>query len=123
MVKSIGVACGREHTLVWTTEGQVFACGPGYGGRLGLGASNKDVLYPTCVTNGNDLEVSQRLPCNSRRMQLPRTHSSVSLLAKSAVSQLAYVCLACRARLLLRLRLGTSTSSSCARQRGTCTPR
>jgi len=55
-VKSIGVACGREHTLIWTTNGQVYACGPGYGGRLGLGTSNKDVLYPTLVGSGVDLE-------------------------------------------------------------------
>jgi alpha-tubulin suppressor-like RCC1 family protein len=35
----------------------VYACGPGYGGRLGLGEGKKDVLYPTNVNNGNhDLE-------------------------------------------------------------------
>jgi len=51
-VQSIGVACGREHTLILTTSGQVYACGPGYGGRLGLGASSKDVLYPTLVGHG-----------------------------------------------------------------------
>jgi alpha-tubulin suppressor-like RCC1 family protein len=55
-IQSIGVACGREHTLVWTTTGQVFACGPGYGGRLGLGSSAKDVLFPTLVGTGVDLE-------------------------------------------------------------------
>ena len=52
-----GVACGREHTLILTVDGMVFACGPGYGGRLGLGPGSKDVLVPTCVnTAGNDLE-------------------------------------------------------------------
>ena len=30
----------------------MYACGPGYGGRLGLGASSKDVLYPTLVGHG-----------------------------------------------------------------------
>ncbi len=39
---------------------QVCACGPGYGGRLGLGPGNKDVLFPTLVNTGNDLEVLLR---------------------------------------------------------------
>ena len=47
--KARDVACGREHTLIISEEGQVFVCGPGFGGRLGLG-NTKDVIFPTLVS-------------------------------------------------------------------------
>jgi len=51
------VACGREHTLIVSEGGLVFACGPGTLGRLGLGPGIEDVLYPTLVSvEGSGLE-------------------------------------------------------------------
>ncbi|TYZ68450.1 hypothetical protein PybrP1_004309 [[Pythium] brassicae (nom. inval.)] len=41
-------ACGREHTLALTKQGEVFAFGAGFGGRLGIG-SEADEEYPVRV--------------------------------------------------------------------------
>ena len=39
------VACGSEHTLILTHTGELFSCGRGKGGRLGLG-DDEDVWTP-----------------------------------------------------------------------------
>eukprot|EP00667_Euglena_gracilis_P001254 EG_transcript_1253 len=43
----VGAACGGSHTLLWTEE-DVFACGYGKNGQLGLGDTNNQ-LTPTAI--------------------------------------------------------------------------
>lgn len=52
----VGVACGGWHTLLWTDEGEMFACGKGEYGRLGLG-HEESRTEPTKVDLGEDVRV------------------------------------------------------------------
>jgi alpha-tubulin suppressor-like RCC1 family protein len=44
------VACGKDHTLLLTTDGKVYACGRNDHGQLGLGSGVDEALYPTYVS-------------------------------------------------------------------------
>ncbi|OQR93536.1 regulator of chromosome condensation rcc1 [Achlya hypogyna] len=51
----IGIACGREHSVVVCKDGAAFAFGWGEGGRLGLGIDADNVLRPTRVAAPDDV--------------------------------------------------------------------
>ena len=45
----VGIACGRDHSLLLTQQGQVFTWGAGYRGELGLGDFGAKRVRPTLV--------------------------------------------------------------------------
>jgi alpha-tubulin suppressor-like RCC1 family protein len=44
------VACGKDHSLLLTLDGKVYACGRNDYGQLGLGSGVSEALYPTHVS-------------------------------------------------------------------------
>jgi alpha-tubulin suppressor-like RCC1 family protein len=52
----IGASCGGWHTLLWTDEGELFACGKGEFGRLGTG-KEESRIEPTLVDFNADIKV------------------------------------------------------------------
>ena len=48
------VACGDTHTLLLKTDGTVWSCGSAYGGQIGLGVSDTQVMEFTKVSNISD---------------------------------------------------------------------
>lgn len=44
------VACGKDHSLLLTLDGRVYACGRNTYGQLGLGSGVTEALYPTRVS-------------------------------------------------------------------------
>jgi alpha-tubulin suppressor-like RCC1 family protein len=44
----VGVSCGGWHTMLWTSEGELFACGKGEYGRMGVG-NEKPIPTPKHV--------------------------------------------------------------------------
>ena len=52
----VGVSCGGWHTLMWSDEGELFACGKGEYGRLGLG-HEASVCEPALVHIGENVKV------------------------------------------------------------------
>jgi alpha-tubulin suppressor-like RCC1 family protein len=49
--KIVGVSCGGWHSMFWTDDGKLYACGKGEYGRLGLG-SEQNVPSPELVSFG-----------------------------------------------------------------------
>lgn len=45
----IGAACGRNHTLILTDTGTVYACGDNRSGQCGVGNSQPQILIPTRI--------------------------------------------------------------------------
>ena len=54
----VGGACGGWHTLLWTDEGELYACGKGEFGRLGIG-QEESKIEPTRVHMGEGVRVVQ----------------------------------------------------------------
>lgn len=53
----IGVSCGGWHTVMWTDDGELYACGKGEYGRLGLG-HEASVCEPALVAMGDNIRVT-----------------------------------------------------------------
>lgn len=52
----VGVSCGGWHSLFWTRDGELFSCGKGEYGRLGLG-NEESPSTPQLVNLGDGIKV------------------------------------------------------------------
>jgi alpha-tubulin suppressor-like RCC1 family protein len=60
----IGVACGRNHTLLLTDTGTVYACGDNRSGQCGIGNSQPTVLVPTRINYRGPPIIKVSVKCN-----------------------------------------------------------
>jgi alpha-tubulin suppressor-like RCC1 family protein len=73
----IGVSCGGWHTVMWTDDGEVFVCGKGEYGRLGLG-HEASACEPVQVQFGEDVKVRSASAGGSHTLFLTRSHGVFS---------------------------------------------
>lgn len=73
----IGVSCGGWHTVLWTDDGELYACGKGEYGRLGLG-QEASVCEPVEVKIGDGVKVRSASAGGSHTLILTRSHGVFS---------------------------------------------
>lgn len=71
--KIASVACGAEHTLIVTDDGEVLSCGVGEYGRLG-GGSSEDTYTPSSLDSllSNDVHIIQAAAGTNHSMALSK---------------------------------------------------
>ena len=68
----IGGACGGWHTLLWTDKGELYACGKGEFGRLGIGGEESRI-EPTLVEVGEGVKIVSACAGGSHSLALTDT--------------------------------------------------
>lgn len=83
----VGVSCGGWHTVMWTDDGELFACGKGEYGRLGLG-DEASVCEPARVNLGDNVKVKSASAGGSHTLILS-THNEVFSTGRTGGGRLA----------------------------------